>query len=75
MYDGCCTYLYIPEVIKVFGFASRNVKFCPNVRKADRRMTDPMRMIAMDKVVRGVQVKRVGLRFDGLGQSGAGGEG
>jgi len=75
VYDGCWTYLYIPEVIRVFGFASRKVKFWPNVRKADKRMAEPRRTRATEIVLRGVQVKSDGLRFDGLGQVRGLGEG
>lgn len=75
VYDGCWTYLYIPEVMRDFGFASRKVKFCPNVRNADKRMAEPRRTIAMEIVLRGVQAKRDGLRFDELGQRSGLGEG
>jgi hypothetical protein len=58
-----------------FGFASRKVKFCPKVRKADKRMAEPRRIIATEIVLRGVQEKRDGLRFDELGQISELGEG
>jgi hypothetical protein len=61
--------------MKVFGFASRNVKFCPNVRKAKRRTEEPKRIIVAAKIVWGVQVKIEGLRNEEFGQSSGGGEG
>jgi hypothetical protein len=67
--------LYIPEVMRVCGFASRKVKFWPNVRKADKRMAEPRRTKTTEMVLRVVQAKRDGLRFDELGQMSGLGEG